>query len=200
MNILQAQPTVKPQIIKDLRTKYPSKEGGRGVPPGFVSNPSKISVFSKTNPLSIEQDVTMKNHAKAVIPALRYRDALAAIDWLTRAFGFEKQAVYMGPGNTVAHAQLTFGNGMIMLGSIDNSSQYGKLIAQPGEIGHRETQSPYLVVPDADAIYATAKAAGATMLLDIKDMDYGGRAFTCSDLEGHIWNIGTYDPWEQPTP
>ena len=51
-----------------------------------------------------------------------------------------------------------------------------------------------------DAIYATAKAAGATMLLDIKDMDYGGRAFTCSDLEGHIWSIGTYDPWEQQNP
>jgi uncharacterized glyoxalase superfamily protein PhnB len=38
------------------------------------------------------------------------------------------------------------------------------------------------------------------MLLDIRDMDYGGRAFTCRDLEGHIWHIGTYDPWEEPKP
>jgi len=141
----------------------------------------------------------MKNQAKAVIPALRYRDAVAAIDWLTRAFGFEKQAVYMGPDNTVAHAQLTFGNGMIVLSSIADTP-YGKLITQPDQIGRRETQTPYLVVSDADAVYATAKAAGATILLDIKDMDYGGRAFTCSDPEGHIWNIGTYDPWAQPTP
>ena len=147
----------------------------------------------------MEHDVTMKNQAKAVIPALRYRDAVAAIDWLTRAFGFEKQAVYMGPDNTVAHAQLTFGNGMIMLGSIAETP-FSKHLAQPDQIGHRETQSPYLVVSDADAVYATAKAAGATILLDIKDMDYGGRAFTCSDPEGHIWNIGTYDPWAQPTP
>ena len=148
----------------------------------------------------MEHDVTMKNQAKAVIPALRYRDALAAIDWLIRAFGFQKQVVYMGAENTVAHAQLTFGAGMIMLGSVDNGSQYGKLTVQPDQVGHRETQSSYLVVSDADAVYATAKAAGATMLLDIRDMDYGGRAFTCSDLEGHIWSIGTYDPWEQPAP
>jgi uncharacterized glyoxalase superfamily protein PhnB len=141
----------------------------------------------------------MSNQTKStVIPGLRYRDALAAIDWLTRAFGFEKQAVYMGPNNTVAHAQLTFGNGMIMLGSVDNGTPSSKLMVHPDELDLRETQSPYLVVKDADAVYATAKAAGATMIFDIKDMDYGGRAFTCRDLEGHLWNIGTYNPWEEP--
>ncbi len=93
------------------------------------------------------------------------------------------------------HAQLTFDNGMIMLGSVDNGSAYSKLIVQPDEIGLRETKSIYLVVPDADAVHATAKAAGAEMVLDIRDMDYGGRAFTCRDLEGHLWSIGTYDPW-----
>jgi uncharacterized glyoxalase superfamily protein PhnB len=142
----------------------------------------------------------MNNQAKActstVIPSLRYRDAPAAIDWLVRAFGFTKNAVYMGPNNTVAHAQLTFGSGMIMLGSVDNGSEYGKLMAQPDEIGMRETKGIYLVVNDADSIHAAAKAAGAEMVLDIRDMDYGGRAFTCRDLEGHLWNIGTYDPWE----
>ena len=85
-----------------------------------------------------------------LIPSLRYRDALAAIDWLIRAFGFEKNAVYMGPGNTVAHAQLTYGGGMIMLGSVDNASEYSKLMVQPDEIGLRETKGIYLVVPDAD--------------------------------------------------
>jgi uncharacterized glyoxalase superfamily protein PhnB len=131
-----------------------------------------------------------------LIPCLRYRDALAAIDWLGRAFGLQKNAVYMGSDNTVAHAQLTLGGGMIMLGSVDNGSEYGQKIVQPDEINLRETQSPYLVVPDADAIYATAKAEGATIVTDIADMDYGGRAFSCRDLEGHLWNIGTYDPWE----
>ncbi len=131
-----------------------------------------------------------------LIPCLRYRDALAAIDWLGSAFGFEKNAVHMGPNGTVAHAQLTFGGGMIMLGSVDNGGEYGQKIVQPDEIGLRETQSPYLVVSDADAAYATAKAAGATIVIDIADMDYGGRAFTCRDLEGHLWNLGTYDPWQ----
>jgi uncharacterized glyoxalase superfamily protein PhnB len=142
----------------------------------------------------------MKNFAKActstVIPSLRYRDALAAIEWLIKAFGFEKNAVYLGEKNTVMHAQLTFGNGMIMLGSVDNGGEAGRFMVQPDEVGMRETKGVYLVVSDADAVYATAKAAGAEMVLDIRDMDYGGRAFTCRDLEGHTWSIGTYDPWE----
>ena len=132
----------------------------------------------------------------AVIPSLRYRDALSAIDWLIRAFGFERNAVYLGPNNTVAHAQLTFGNGMIMLGSVDNGGEAGKFMVQPDEIGLRETKGIYLVVPNADAVYATAKAAGAEMIIDIRDMDYGGRHFSCRDLEGHTWGIGTYDPWQ----
>ena len=133
-----------------------------------------------------------------IIPSLRYRDALAAIDWLTRALGFQKNAVYMGPNNTVAHAQLTFGNGMIMLGSVDNGGETARFMIQPDEVGLRETKGIYLVVSDADAVHATAKAASAEMVLDIRDMDYGGRAFTCRDPEGHLWSIGTYDPWDSP--
>src|SRR6478736_8960450 len=97
----------------------------------------------------------VKTGASAVIPALRYRDALAAIDWLCSNFGFEKQMVYTGDdGRTVHHAQLVLGGGMIMLGSTDNTgSDYGKHIRQPDEVGGFETQSPYLVVDDADAVY-----------------------------------------------
>jgi uncharacterized glyoxalase superfamily protein PhnB len=137
-----------------------------------------------------------KTCRSTIIPSVRYRDALGAIDWLVRVFGIEKQAVYLGPDNvTVMHAQLTFGNGMIMLGSVDNGGEGGRFMVQPDEIGLRDTKGTYLVVNDADAVYATAKAAGAEMILDIRDMDYGGRAFTCRDLEGHSWSIGTYDPW-----
>src|SRR5580658_10594168 len=100
---------------------------------------------------------TMSNQAKVcrstIVPSLRYRNALAAIDWLIRAFGFEKQAVYLGPDNTtVMHAQLTFGNGMVMIGSVDNGGEFGKLMVQPDEIGLRETQGLYLVANDADAV------------------------------------------------
>jgi uncharacterized glyoxalase superfamily protein PhnB len=144
----------------------------------------------------------MSTQAKAclstIVLSLRYRNALAAIDWLVSAFGFEKQAVFLGPDNTtVMHAQLTFGNGMIMLGSVDNGGEIAQHMVQPDEIGLRETRGAYLIVNDADAIYATAKSAGAEMVLDIRDMDYGGRAFTCRDPEGHLWSIGTYDPWAE---
>jgi uncharacterized glyoxalase superfamily protein PhnB len=135
-----------------------------------------------------------KNTKTTVIPCLRYRDAPAAIEWLCRAFGFEKHLVVPGADGTVAHAQLSFGNGMIMLGSVVES-EFGRLMKQPDEIGGAETQTPFLIVSDADAVYSSAKAAGARIVLDIKDEDYGGRGFSCRDPEGHLWNLGTYDPW-----
>ncbi|MDQ5846885.1 MAG: VOC family protein [Acidobacteriota bacterium] len=137
---------------------------------------------------------TAKNTKATVIPALRYRNAPAAIEWLCNAFGFEKQLVVPNEDGSIAHAQLSFGNGMIMLGSVVDS-EFGKLMKQPDEIGGAETQSCYLIVNDADAVYDKAKAAAAEIVIDIKDEDYGGRGFTCRDLEGHLWNIGTYDPW-----
>lgn len=130
-----------------------------------------------------------------VIPCLRYRNALTAIQWLCDAFGFQRQAVH-ADGGIVRHAQLTFGNGMIMLGSADNLSEWGRQIVQPDEIGLRETQSACVIVKDADAHYAQAKAAGATIVLDISDQAYGGRGYSCRDPEGHLWWFGSYDPWK----
>lgn len=132
------------------------------------------------------------------MPCLRYRNAQVAIDWLCAAFGFEKQAVYPNDDDTIAHAQLTLGNGMIMLGSVlENETGWGHLIKQPDEIGGAETQSAYVIVADADAVYAQAKATGAKMVVEIKNEDYGGRGFSCYDPEGHLWSIGTYNPWAQ---
>jgi uncharacterized glyoxalase superfamily protein PhnB len=131
-----------------------------------------------------------------VIPCLRYRDAPAAIQWLCRVFGFEEQLVVPNEDGTIAHAQLSFGNGMIMLGSASDT-EFGRLMKMPDEIGGAETQTSYVVVSDADLVYRQARAAGAEIILDIKDEDYGGRGFSCRDLEGHIWNFGTYDPWNQ---
>jgi len=137
-----------------------------------------------------------KNCKSTVIPGLRYRNAMAMIDWLCKAFGFEKQAVYSTPNEVVMHAQLSFGNGMIMIGSVNNGTPSSILLKQPDEIGGAETQTPYLVVTDIDAIYASAKAAGAKMVIDLETKEYGGKAFSCRDPEGHVWHVGTYDPWE----
>ena len=140
----------------------------------------------------------MSNWAKdtrtTIVPGLRYRDAPAAIEWLCRVFGFEKHLVVPGDNDTIAHAQLSFGNGMIMLGSV-REDEHGRLIKQPDEIGGVETQSSYVIVTDADAVYESARNAGAEIVMEIADQDHGGRLFSCLDLEGHLWNIGTYDPW-----
>lgn len=135
-----------------------------------------------------------KDTRAVVIPCLRYRDAPTAIAWLREAFGFERQLVVPGENGTIAHAQLVFGDGMIMLGSAVDSD-YGRLIRQPDESGGRGTQSTYIIVEDADAHNAKAKAASAEMVIDIRDEDYGGRGYSCRDPEGHLWNFGTYDPW-----
>jgi len=131
--------------------------------------------------------------AATIIPALRYRDAAAAIDWLCDAFGFERHLVVPGEEGRIAHAQLTFGNGMIMLGS-GHGGEYDRLIVDPQTAG-AVTQAPYIVVAEVDAHYARAKAAGAEIVLDIADQDYGGRLYVCRDPEGHVWNFGSYDPW-----
>lgn len=131
------------------------------------------------------------------IPCLRYRDAPRAIDWLCAVFGFTPHLVVPGENGAIAHAQLNSGNGMIMLGSASNEGVYGPLLVQPNDIGGSQTQTIYLVVIDADAVYDRVVDAGAVIVIDIVDEEYGGRGFTCRDLEGHIWSIGTYDPWQQ---
>ena len=136
-----------------------------------------------------------KSTTASIIPCLRYRDAPAAIQWLCDTFGFKKHAVYANPDGSIAHAQLTFGNGMIMIAAVSPGTEWGALIKQPDEIDGAETQSPYLIVKDADLIYARAKEAGAEIVIDIKFEDYGGRGFSCRDPEGRLWNFGTYDPW-----
>jgi uncharacterized glyoxalase superfamily protein PhnB len=129
-----------------------------------------------------------------VIPSMRYHDAPAAIEWLCRAFGFEQHLVVPGDGGTIAHAQLRFGNGMIMLGSAGDD-EFGKLVKPPRDLGGTGTQSPYVIVDDPDVHYRRAVAAGAKIVLDIEDKDYGGRGYTCRDPEGHVWSFGNYDPW-----
>jgi uncharacterized glyoxalase superfamily protein PhnB len=136
----------------------------------------------------------VKSTGSVVMPTLRYRDAPAAIDWLCNVFGFERHAVYPGPNGTIGHAELTLGGGMIMLGS-QKDDEYGKGFKSPLELDGAETRSAYIVVPDADAAYARAVAAGGTIVRPLQNMEYGSREFSVKDPEGHSWSVGTYDPW-----
>jgi uncharacterized glyoxalase superfamily protein PhnB len=120
-----------------------------------------------------------------IIPALRYKNGTAAIEWLGKALGFEKQMVVPGPDGNVAHAQLTFGEGIIMLGS-------GK--HEPPNPWDQVAQGIYVYVADVDAHCARAKAAGAEIVMDLHDTDYGSREYSVRDPEGHLWSFGTYRP------
>lgn len=135
-------------------------------------------------------------HGSTIIPCMRYRDADAAIDWLCRAFGFARQAVYEDDQGGVAHAQLTYGSGMVMLGSVREDG-FGQHLLIPADIGGRETQVACVIVKDCRAHYEQAKAAGAQIVDEYAEKDYGGTGYSCRDLEGHLWWFGSYDPWAE---
>ena len=130
-----------------------------------------------------------------IIPSMRYRDAPAVIEWLCNVFGFRKHLVVPGQGGAIAHAQLVLGNGMIMLGS-DADDEYGRIVSPPGNDGIN-TQSCYIVIEDIDAHYDHAVDCGAEIVMEIADQDYGGRLYSVRDPEGHLWNFGSYDPWDE---
>lgn len=144
----------------------------------------------------------MPQQHSTTIPCLRYQNAPAAIDALCSVLGFEKHLVVPGSDpSIVVHSQLRLGpsGGMIMVGSASLDSPWGRLIKQPSEIGGVETQSACLVVPDADEVFRRVQAAsGWTVVMPIEDQNYGGRGFLCKDMEGHMWWVGTYDPWAPP--
>ncbi len=152
-----------------------------------------MSVQTNASPSATAVDSTSRS---TIMPAMRYRNAPAAIDWLCQVFGFARHAVYSNPDGTVAHAELTLGGGMIMLGS-GKDDEYSKGFKSPIELGV-ETRSVYIVVPDADAVFARAQAAGAVVVRPLNNTDYGSREFTVKDPEGHSWSVGTYDPWGKP--
>lgn len=143
----------------------------------------------------------MPQPGSQIIPSLRYKDAHAAIAWLERVFGMKRQAVYDGPNNTVAHAQLTYGAGMLMLGSATNDGNpaYLRTTIDLADTGGRETVGLCLIMTDAECVatYARVQAAGVEILQELNDPPYGGKAFACRDLEGHVWWIGSYDPWAE---
>ena len=112
-----------------------------------------------------------------IFPALRYRDARAAIDWLQRALDFDVVSVHDGPDGAVAHAELGFGPGMVMLGSAGTGdTRFDRVVG---------SSSVYLVADDVDGVFERASSAGATVVRELTDTDYGSREFTVEDPEGN---------------
>jgi len=128
---------------------------------------------------------------QTIFPALRYRDAPAAIEWLGHAFGFEPRMVVDGEPGTVAHAELVHENAMIMLGSAKppETDEYSAAAPPPGGT------ALYMVVADPDAHHDRARAAGADIVRAPQDTSYGAREYSARDPEGNVWSFGTYQPW-----
>src|SRR4051794_507238 len=128
-----------------------------------------------------------------IFPCLRYEDAPAAIEWLARAFGFEKGLVVPNPDGTIAHAELKLGSGTIMLGSA-REDHFG--MKSPRKLGGIN-QSIYIALADVDAHYRRAEIAGAEIVMEPHDTDYGSREYGARDHEGNLWSFGTYMPEDE---
>lgn len=132
-----------------------------------------------------------------IYPALRYREARAAIDWLCEAFGFEERMVSPGDDQKIAHAELSLGAGIVMLGSAgDGVAPVGRPeVGSDGAVDF--TLLPftlYVAIEDVDHHHERAHAAGAEIVRDLEDTDYGSREYSALDLEGNVWSFGTYHP------
>ena len=123
---------------------------------------------------------------KQVWPSLRARDAKALITFLVDAFGFEETVVY-GEGDRVDHAQLSWPpGGGIMMGSVRETDADPGIVTAPG------ASSAYVVTDEPDAVCERARAAGAEIITEPHDTDYGSRDFAARDPEGNRWSFGTY--------
>jgi uncharacterized glyoxalase superfamily protein PhnB len=114
-----------------------------------------------------------------------YRDPWAALDWLEKAFGFERSMVISDQDGRLAHAEMRFGDGYIMVGS-----EWAEFIASPASVGGKNTQSIHAQLQDGiDAHCERARAAGAAILQEPADQFYGDRTYRARDLEDHVWTF-----------
>jgi uncharacterized glyoxalase superfamily protein PhnB len=117
-----------------------------------------------------------------IAPYLLYEDVAGALDFLTRAFGFEETLRYTGPEGYVNHAEMRIGDGVILMGDP------GRDYRNPAHLGVR-TQMVCVTVDDVDATFERANAAGAEITEEPTDQAYGERRFMALDPEGHAWSI-----------
>ena len=125
----------------------------------------------------------------ALSSALCYRDPKAALLWLEAAFGFEPIMVILDADDNLAHSEMRFGNGVIMVGN-----EWSEAHKSPASLGGKNTQTVHLQLSaeqgDIDAHCERARKAGAQILMEPEDQFYGDRSYRAIDPEGHIWTIG----------
>jgi PhnB protein len=117
-----------------------------------------------------------------IVPYLLYEDVPGALDWLTRAFGFTERLRFAGSDGVVSHAEITLGDGLVMLGFP------GPDYRNPKQLGNA-TQLVHVYVDDVEAHFARAKGEGATIIAELEDQTYGDRRYIAEDPEGHRWTF-----------
>jgi uncharacterized glyoxalase superfamily protein PhnB len=121
-----------------------------------------------------------------IVPMLAYEDAPAAIDFLCRAFGFKERWRMAGDGGTIGHAEIELDDNIVTLASVWRDGG----LATPNELGAVHSQLR-CAVPDVDAHWRQARAAGAIVLDEPADQEYGERVYRAVDPEGHRWIFAT---------
>ena len=139
---------------------------------------------------------TMTSRTTSTIyPCLCYDDAIGAIEWLERAFGFRKRLLVSGPDGRVIHSELSLEDAVIMV----NTARPGEgRLAPTGLPGMPQMLSVF--VADPDAHFEQARSAGAEIIDALADLPFGARGYTTRDLEGHLWHFSNYRPgefWDQ---
>jgi uncharacterized glyoxalase superfamily protein PhnB len=119
--------------------------------------------------------------ASTVVPVLVYEDVSEAIEWLREAFGFRERLRAPGPGGRVIHAQLSVGDGDVMIGA----SGGGFRPPRPNEVN----QYVIVRVEDVDLHFEQAKRFGARIVQPPANMPFGERVYTVEDLAGHRWTF-----------
>ncbi|HEV8420987.1 MAG TPA: VOC family protein [Actinomycetota bacterium] len=120
-----------------------------------------------------------------ITPYLLYEDVPAALEWLARAFGFTERLRFAGSDGVVTHAEMTFADGVIMLGFP------GPDYRNPKRLG-KATQLVHVYVDDVEEHFARAKGEGATILAELEDQAYGDRRYIAEDPEGHQWTFAQH--------
>jgi uncharacterized glyoxalase superfamily protein PhnB len=125
------------------------------------------------------------NQRSTFAAALFYRNPFAALDWLEKAFGFERSMVITDANGNLAHAEMKFGDGYIMVGS-----EWADFVASPANVGGKNTQNTHVQLREGlDAHCERARAAGAVIMREPDDQFYGDRTYMAKDPEGHVWSF-----------
>lgn len=173
--------------LRDIRELRPDLlQPGDVADPGILVN-ERSRLMSSIEGTTADPDTLW--HAPSIYPRLAYDDERAALEFLTRAFGFvERREARMDGGDPKESilAWLDFGDGVVMIGRTETEVH---MINSPRQTSGKVTAMMNVHVDDIDAHYERAISEGAQIVMEINDAFYGNRRYEALDPEGHRWHF-----------